>query len=317
MKNLHGISIVLALVTLIFIGSCGQGGQKSIDETPTRGDIKIAVDESFQQLVDTQIYTFQSLYTYAKIQPLYKPEADVISAFMKDSVRTMLITRKLTKAEEDWLLSQNFVGRSTLVAYDAIAFVMNNENADSLINYNAIRDICNGKIKIWQDVNAKSKLGDIKVVFDNAKSGAVRLIKERFNLTQFPANFYAVSNNNEVINFVEKNKNSIGIIGVNWISDVNDTVTHNFMNRVKVAAISSQASPDTPEFFKPLQGFIYNKNYPFVREVYMVGRETFAGLGYGFTSFVAGEIGQRIILKSGLVPATMPIRLIQTKKDFN
>jgi phosphate transport system substrate-binding protein len=44
-------------------------------------------------------------------------------------------------------------------------------------------------------------------------------------------------------------------------------------------------------------------------------RESFSGLGSGFVSFVAGEKGQRIILKSGLVPATMPIRIIQTKKE--
>ena len=45
----------------------------------------------------------------------------------------------------------------------------------------------------------------------------------------------------------------------------------------------------------------------------MINRETFAGLGSGFISFVAGEKGQRIILKSGIVPAAMPIRLIQIK----
>jgi len=47
----------------------------------------------------------------------------------------------------------------------------------------------------------------------------------------------------------------------------------------------------------------------------MVSRESFSGLGSGFISFVAGEKGQRIILKSGLVPATMPIRLVKVKKE--
>jgi phosphate transport system substrate-binding protein len=47
----------------------------------------------------------------------------------------------------------------------------------------------------------------------------------------------------------------------------------------------------------------------------MICREPYSGLGTGFVSFVAGDQGQRIILKSGLVPATMPVRLIQVKKD--
>jgi phosphate transport system substrate-binding protein len=47
----------------------------------------------------------------------------------------------------------------------------------------------------------------------------------------------------------------------------------------------------------------------------MNSRESFTGLGSGFVSFVSGEKGQRIILKSGLVPATMPIRIIQVKNE--
>jgi phosphate transport system substrate-binding protein len=47
------------------------------------------------------------------------------------------------------------------------------------------------------------------------------------------------------------------------------------------------------------------------RTVYIISREARAGLGSGFTAFVAGDKGQRIILKSGLVPATAPIRIVE------
>jgi phosphate transport system substrate-binding protein len=36
----------------------------------------------------------------------------------------------------------------------------------------------------------------------------------------------------------------------------------------------------------------------------------------GFASFVAGETGQRIILKSGLVPLIMPSRNIVIRKEI-
>jgi phosphate transport system substrate-binding protein len=42
-----------------------------------------------------------------------------------------------------------------------------------------------------------------------------------------------------------------------------------------------------------------------------------AGLGMGFASFIAGEIGQRIILKSGLVPVKIPSRNIIVRKEIN
>lgn len=43
----------------------------------------------------------------------------------------------------------------------------------------------------------------------------------------------------------------------------------------------------------------------------MVSKEAYTGLGAGFTAFVASERGQRIVLKFGLVPATMPVRLVE------
>jgi len=46
----------------------------------------------------------------------------------------------------------------------------------------------------------------------------------------------------------------------------------------------------------------------------VINREYFSGLGTGFAQFIAGEKGQRIFLKSGLVPAQMPIRLVEVKK---
>jgi phosphate transport system substrate-binding protein len=69
-------------------------------------------------------------------------------------------------------------------------------------------------------------------------------------------------------------------------------------------------------FYKPFQGYIADGSYPLIRDVFVICRESTAGLGSGFASFVAGDVGQRIILKSGLVPATMPLRLVHVKKDF-
>lgn len=301
--------IVLMLVIAATVISCSQGDGKTYDETPTRGKIKISVDESFQQLMDAEIYAFQSTYKYAKVNVEYKPENDILSDFFNDSVRLIVSTRKLTQAEEDGLRSNSIVVRTTKIAYDGLAFIVNKENSDTIFKFETIKDIFSGKISKWSQINEKSKLQDLKMVFDNNKSGNVRYIMERFELpATFPSYCYAVNSNPDVISFVEKNKNAIGIISVNWISDKADSTTIKFMNRVNVAAIGSTTSDKT--YMQPCQGFIAEKSYPFTREVYMISRETFSGLGSGFIAYVAGDIGQRIVLRSGLIPATMPIRLI-------
>jgi phosphate transport system substrate-binding protein len=315
-KKLKLKILFLPILSLLLLTACDQGGVNKIDETPTRGDIKISVDESYQPLLETEISTFESLYTYAKIRAVYLPENDLFTDFFNDSVRGIITSRKLTKQEEDGLLSHQIIARTTKIAYDALAFITNNENADSLLRYDQIRDIFGGKITRWDQINKKSKVGNIEVVFDNVKSANVRFIREKFNMgTEFPDYCKAVNSNEDVINYVEKTKGAIGIISVNWISDKDDTLSLNFLKRIQVVAVGSELdTTGDSNFLRPYQGYIAEGSYPFTREVYYIGRESFSGLGTGFVQWVAADQGQRIILKSGLVPATMPIRLIQIKK---
>jgi phosphate transport system substrate-binding protein len=298
---------------LLILASCGGIGKKATNETPTRGNIRILADESFQPLIETEVFTFTHLYTGAKIAPVFKPEYDVINDFMNDSVKVIVTSKKLTDSQIQYLRDTLIIARTTTYAYDALALITNSENKDSLIKYNTVKDIFLGKVKSWKDVNEKSKLGDISVIFDNNKSGNIRYFKELFEIKDtLGKNFFAVNNNAEVINYVSRNPDALGIISVNWISDKDDSLTMSFIRKVNVVAVSQQFINDG-SYYRPHQGFIYDKSYPFVREIYLISRETFSGLGSGFINWACAEQGQRIVLKSGLVPATMPIRLVQIK----
>jgi len=310
-NNLFSNAIII-IIAVLFAG-CGSSGK--IDETPTSGNIKISVDESYSLIMDTQVSTFEAIYTYAVINAAYKTEVDCITDLLNDSARVIVVNRKLTAAEEQQLNNIQIIPKTTKIAYDALALIIHKENKDTTLTYEQVEDIFKGKISKWSQINPASKNGDIKMVFDNNKSGNPRYFKEKFKLNvQFPDYCYAVNSNDEVINYVEKNPGANGIISGNWISDTRDSLSHKFLDKVKIAAISDEGNFDGP-FLKPHQAYIADGSYPFVREVYMISREYFNGLGTGFVHFVAGEKGQRIILKSGLVPATMPIRLVQIKKD--
>ena len=313
-KSLPGIPYIYAGFLLVMF-SCVGGGKNTITETPTSGDIKIVVDESFQPLLETEVFTFTHLYNYAKITPIYKPEVDVINDFMNDSVKVIATSRKLSEDQIKYLRDTLIIARTTTFAYDALALVTNKENPDTLIKYETIGDIFNGKITTWKAIKPKSKLDGISVIFDNTKSGSIRYFREKFDLSEkLPSNFFAVKSNKEVIDFVSKNRNALGIVSVNWISDKNDSLSRSFVRKVNVLAISQPYLADD-SYYRPLPGSIYDKSYPFVREIYLISRETFKGLGSGFIQWACAEKGQRIVLKSGLVPATMPIRLVQIKQQ--
>lgn len=312
-KNLLSYSLYPLFGLLLILFSCNSMGKKATNETPTRGNIRIVADESFKPLIETEVFTFTHLYTGASIKPVFKPEYDVINDFMNDSVKVIVTSKKLSDYQIQSLRDTQIIARTTTFAYDALALITNPENKDSLLKYDSIRDIFLGKIKKWKEINENSKLGDISVIFDNNKSGNIRYFKELFNIKDsLSKNFFAVNTNEEVINYVSRNPNALGIISVNWISDKDDSLTMSFIKKINVVAVSQQFINDG-SYYRPHQGFIYDKSYPFVREIYLISRETFSGLGSGFINWACAEQGQRIVLKSGLVPATMPIRLVQMK----
>lgn len=311
MKTIKSFNIIIAVIVIIILSGCGNANK--IDETPTRGNINISIDESYTLVMTSQVSTFEMIYTYALINAAYKNEVDCINDLLNDSVRMIVINRNLTPEEDNMLRSQKIIPKVTKIAYDAIAFIINKENPDTNLRYEQIAGIFSGKISRWDEILKGSTLGDIAMVFDNNKSGNPRYFKDKFKMSnKFPASCYAVNSNEEVINFVQKNKHAIGIVSVNWISDTQDSVSHKFLNEIKVAGVSDEGNTEGP-FLKPYQGYIADGSYPFIRDVYAINREYFSGLGTGFVSFIAGEKGQRIFLKSRLVPATMPVRLVEVK----
>ena len=314
-----GIYIFKGFLFLLFMGmisGCGDGAKTVGDysDTPTSGKFKIGVDNSYSLLIDAELYLFQSLYTSAKIDTLSRSEADVMNAFMKDSVSLIVVNRTLTQAEEEALKAKTVYPITTKIAYDAVAFIVNRENPDSTLFFDQIENIFKGKVKTWKEINPKSKLTELKLIFDNFKSCNTRYFREKFNLDKLPDVCFAVSNNAEVINFVERNKAAIGVISANWISDKADTISHGFLKRIRVVAVSLPGSNNPAgNFYTPHPGYIAEGFYPFTRTVYCINRQSYTGLAYGLSSFIAGEKGQYIVLHSGMVPAAQPVRLVEIK----
>ena len=122
--------------------------------------------------------------------------------------------------------------------------------------------------------------------------------------------------NRQVINYVSQNRGALGIIGVNWISNPSDTSNMSFSENIKVMAVSPYRHATATNSFKPYQAYIALKKYPMSRPVYLILSEPRMGLASGFTTFIASDRGQRIILKSGILPATQPVRLVNVRNQL-
>ena len=163
----------------------------------------------------------------------------------------------------------------------------------------------------WNEVFPKSKLGKFQVVFDNQNSSTVRYaIDSICKGAQLSKKLYAQNNNLEVIDFVSKSPNAIGIIGVNWLGNRKDTTNLSFKNDVRVMAVSSESEATVENSYKPYQAYLFYGYYPLTRTVYVIVNDPIGSLPSGFTSFLTSFRGQLIIKKSGLVPATQSVRVV-------
>jgi phosphate transport system substrate-binding protein len=118
--------------------------------------------------------------------PFMQSEDSIVKLFMDDSVRLIITSRLLNGSEEEFLKSKLVNPRTTKIAYDALALVINKDNPLKLIRYNTVRDIFTVSISNWNQVDPSVKYGNIRVVFDNRGSSNVRLITRKFGLNSLP-----------------------------------------------------------------------------------------------------------------------------------
>lgn len=310
--------ILFFFITAIAAGwlyacSSSPTGTADYTDTPTSGDVNVFIDDAYVNIFKEQIYTFESLYDRAKVHPTYVSEKEAVPALLNDSCKVIVITRDLTPAERKSFEAKNIFPVSTKIAEDAIAIIVNPENTDTALTVADIKQMLSGNDSIWKQVDSKSEIGKINLVFDHQGSANARYMQDTLlGGKEFSKNVFAVKSNSEVIDYVSTHKNAIGFLGMNWISDLDDPKVQAILKKIKVVSVSAGS---IDKAVQPCQAFIKTKDYPFTRSVYMINRQTRAGLGMGFVSFVAGEKGQIMILKSGLIPGFPPERTIKVKME--
>ena len=307
--------VKIGMVAAVLMAGC-QDRDKSgkILDTPTSGSIIIAVDESLKPLIAAEIDAFEGIYRNANIDAIYTSESDAINLMLQDSARLAIVTRKITADEQAILDKVHIPGRQMTVAKDGIALILHNDNQDNSLSWKQLEDIVSGKITTWNQINSSSPKENIEIVFDHPNSGILRYLRDTLpTMTTIPKNFFAVENNEAVIDYVSKRKNAIGLIGVGWVSDAEDSTANSFLKSVQVASISRGDA----EAYQPYQAYVAQNLYPLIREVIIVSRESRTGLGSGFFTYVASDKGQRVVLKAGLVPATMPVRIVEINYGQN
>ena len=314
MRNLR---FFLVLTLVLSFTACNWKPKITRMDTMTSGSASILCEDCFSPLIQEEISIFQGLNPEAHITPIYTDEVTAMNLFMKDSIRLVVAARDLTIEEFNYLKSKKLVPRSRRIAVDGIALIINKRNKDSIIGIPTFEKILNGEITDWKEINPQSSLGSIRLVFDHPNSSTVRYVEDSIcGGKRISGNVKALKSNREVIDFVSNTSNAIGIIGVSWISNKKDTTNLSFIDDIRVMSVSPYEDARADNSYQPFAAYLALKKYPMVRDIYMITSDVAGGLPAGILHFVAGDRGQRIVLKCGLVPANRPTRLVSVKSKF-
>ena len=281
----------------LILSSCRSDENNPRSDYRDKGTINISADESFKPVIEAQVQVYEADYPDVKLKVHYKPEADCLNDLSVDSVRMIIVTRRISEGERNFLVdSLKISPEQRMMAYDAIAVIIHPEEEIHRFSMKDIREVLQGKFR-----------ENLIPVFDGLKAtSTVRFIVDSvLHGDSLTSKALAARSSEEVIDYVSKTPGAIGFIGVSWIGNKDDEKQQSFLTKVRLAEMECKNLPG--QYVQPIQVNIYNGLYPLTRElVFILKENSREGLGHGFSNFMTSERGQLIFRRAYLAPGYMP-----------
>jgi len=291
---------------IVFVNSCKD--KKAMEEAALKeSKATFLVDETVMPFMEDQVSVYESQKP-AKITLVPKAETEILSQIEKGEDGLLVMSRVLNEGEQRAFTNKKIVPKITQIAIDGIALIVNKKATDSVVDLQNIIDFMQGK-----------SVPSIKgLVFDNPNSSTINYMKTLSNIKDVDGkNVFALKTSNEVIKYVSEKDGYIGVVGVNWITQPLPNVKQ-FTDAVRILAVKNvKTATNSTDYYKPTQVNLAEGSYPLVRKIYMLNYEGSRGLGTSFASFVAGDVGQKIVTAAGLAPVRLELREVKVRNKIN
>jgi len=173
-----------------------------------------------------------------------------------------------------------------IVANDGIIIVNNEKNPLDRLSNEQITAIYSGQVKDWSELGGSPGL--IQPIARDINSGTQRFFLDYFGIDELAPATKVAEENNEIVNAVYENANSIGFIGYAY-----------FNMLVREVAISGQ---DSMAFVDPTPDNLESGIYPLKRSLHIYySKEKDARIS-AFLKYLNTDRAKQIIENSGLIP---------------
>jgi len=286
MKN-----IIFGLSVLVVLNSCG--GKKADTS---------AANTSTETSVGNQIIRIKGSETARKIimsiGDFYKksnPNSQLdysgggsnlgIMSMMHGDADLIAVSRDLTEEEKAIFAKKKLV--IDTLAIDGLAIVVNHQNQINNLTKQQLKEIYEGKITNWQQVGGKNKM--IKVFSRESTSGTYTLFKDKvLHNANCLATHVSMNYNEDVVNGVQGDPNSIGYVGLGYTLG----------NELKVLGLSdsTHTTPHKPEYASIISGDYILKRY--ITIIY----DTANPILKSYVACIHNEHTYKIINECGFIP---------------
>lgn len=293
--------LIFLFITLI---SCQNFDYQSKGkDVPTQGNIYVGFDIDDSLLVQQWLDMFKHDYPKSNIIPVFSSATNLINLLKKDSLSGAILNHQFENAKLNWLLDKrNVSNRTVILGYTSIAFIVNKENPISQLDYKDLMLILSKQSEKKLRIIADFKGSCIMQLKDSLQkySSKPLIINTAFDVQ--------CNSPQEIVNRIQQDKQALGILPLNFISDKKDNLAIANRKNVKVLKIEN---PFYSDFYYPFQSQIAAKQYPFTLPIVAYDLQGYSGLMSGLVLYANSQPGQIIVKKSGLYPSNPPSRTIQ------
>jgi len=119
-----------------------------------------------------QIKVYEASYPGTKIIASYKSEVECFKDLLKDSTRMIITARGLKENETKYFQSTlSFKPQYDVLAYDAVALIVNTHAKDSIYTINDLKDILSGKKATQVVMDGNNATSTVRYLQDSLING--------------------------------------------------------------------------------------------------------------------------------------------------
>jgi phosphate transport system substrate-binding protein len=288
----------LLVVFLFSVSGCKQNTKVLPADQYHNGHIVIACDNDFRYVMEQQREVFESAYPGASITFEYMSDAEIMNKLYKRELQEAVIGRQLTVEELEALTRIDSTHpREHLMAKDALAFIVGNKSPIKSLNYE----------RLFSNEQQMLNNDNFTFVFDGKQTSLVKSF-QLFSGVNKSLKVFALDSIEAVIDYVNQHDGAIGAIPYAKISDEDNPHMQQLLKNVNIISVEKKDSTGRTTVSAASEADISIGAYPFIRPLNYVICNPYERVGTGFANFIFKKQGQKIFLKAGLIPTTMPER---------